>query len=44
MIRYNMDEGHFFKLQKIIKDLKKYKKEERKVYLLTQMLHTVRIK
>ena len=44
MIRYNMDEGHFFKLQKIIKDLKKYKKEESKVYLLTQMLHTVRIK
>ena len=44
MIRYNMDEVHFFKLQKIIKDLKKYKKEESKVYLLTQMLHTVRIK
>ena len=44
MIRYNMDEGRFFKLQKIIKDLKKYQKEERKVYLLTQMLHTVRIK
>ena len=44
MIRYNIDEGHFFKLKKIIKDLKKYKKEESKVYLLTQMLHTVRNK
>lgn len=44
MIRYNIDEGHFFKLKKIIKDLKKYEKEESKVCLLTQMLHTVRNK